>query len=466
MFVPGHSVVAAAGLESPYIPAPDNNMATRFSFSVTDELFHHLESADEPFGLQLDIRFSGSLDEQKMEAASLAAMKAHPLACVRQRAVQSGDKHYEWELVERPDEDPVLVVDCADDAGVDAARDSFYSRRLLLENAPPFRMLIARHPDGDWLFLKMSHAATDAAGIYRFMQSVLRHYAGVDDPQPVDMDMDVVRARNLSRELGAKSLPERMKRAASLLDYLVDSVQLPTRIASHFGEHQAGVGFVSHTFPVAATDALGRLRHGRATINDVLAALLHLAIERWNNNRNEGAGRITLMNAMNFRPITWRQEGVGNFSLWVNVATRDGDRRSYERTLAAVTEQTQKFKSDESAGLLVDLLDMVQMLPSSLRKALTGLMPLTGNFVVDTAVLNNLGRVPDLPDPAGKAGRITAIRFSPPTHMPMGVAVGAVTLRGELTLTFRYRRAQFDKHAAEAFRDTFLKLVEELLAAA
>jgi NRPS condensation-like uncharacterized protein len=48
----------------------------------------------------------------------------------------------------------------------------------------------------------------------------------------------------------------------------------------------------------------------------------------------------------------------------------------------------------------------------------------------------------------------------------MGVAVGAVTLRGELTLTFRYRRAQFDKHAAEAFRDTFLKLVDELLAAA
>ena len=222
-------------------------MTTRFSFSVTDELFHHLESAEEPFGLQLDIRFSGHLDEQKLEAAALAAMQAHPLASVRQRAVQSGDRHYEWESVDRPDEDPVLVVECGDDAAVDAARDSFYSRRLLLENAPPFRMVIARHSGGDWLFLKMSHAATDAAGIYRFMQSVLRHYAGVDDPQP--QDMDVIRARNLSRALGAKSLPERLKRAAALLDYLVDSVQLPTRIASHFGEHQAGVGFVSHTFP-------------------------------------------------------------------------------------------------------------------------------------------------------------------------------------------------------------------------
>lgn len=439
-------------------------MTTRFSFSVTDELFLHLESADEPFGLQLDLRFSGRLDEQKLEAATYAAMQTHPLARVRQLPVQSGNRHYEWELVERPDEDPVLVVECEDDAAVDAARDSFYSRRLLLETAPPFRVLIARHSGGDWLFLKMSHAVTDAAGAYRFLQSVLRQYAGVDDTQP--LDMDVIKARNLSREFGAKSLPERLKRASSLLEYLVDSVHLPTRITPMFGDNKAGVAFVSHTFSVEQTQALAVLRSGRSTLNDVLAALLHLTVERWNASRGESAGRVTLMNAMNFRPITWRQEGVGNFSLWVNVATRDADRRSFERALTAVTEQTQKFKTDESAGLLVDLLDMVKLLPSAMRKALTGLMPLTGNFVVDTAVLNNLGRVPDLPDPAGKAGRITAIRFSPPTHMPMGVAVGAVTLRGELTVTFRYRRAQFDKHAAEAFRDTFLRLLEELIARA
>jgi NRPS condensation-like uncharacterized protein len=436
-------------------------MTTRFAFSVTDELFHHLESADEPFGLQLDIRFSGHLDEQKIEAAAYASMHMHPLAAVRQRPMKTADKNYEWELTETPDEDPVLVQECADDAAINAARDGFYSRRLLLENAPPFRLLIAVHPDGDWLFLKMSHSVTDAGGAYRFMQSILRRYAGVDDAQPDDMN--VIKARNLSAEIGAKSLTERLKRTSNLLEYLVDSVQAPTRITPHFGENKAGVAFVSHTFSVADTDALGALRQGSATINDVLAALLHITIARWNLSHNDSAGRITLMNAMNFRPITWRQEGVGNFSLWVNVATRQHERQDFASTLAAITEQTQKFKSDEAAGLLVDLLELVQLLPGSVRKALTGLMPLTGNFVVDTAVLNNLGRVPDLPDPAGKAGRITAIRFSPPTHMPMGVAVGAVTLRGELTLTFRYRHAQFDKHAAVAFKDSFLALLTELL---
>lgn len=436
-------------------------MTTRFSFSVTDELFHHLESAEEPMGIQLDLRLSGRLDEQKIEEAAYAAMRRHPMTSVRQHPIQPGGRSYEWELIERADEDPVLEIECADDDAVEAARDSFYTRRLLLENAPPFRILIAHHPAGDWLFFKMSHVVTDAAGAYRFLLSLMRIYAGVDDALP--QDIDVIKARHIGGEFGAKSLPERLRRARRLLEYLGRSVQPPTRLAPVFGENKAGLSFVSHTFTREQTDELGKLRLGRATLNDVLATLVQLAVERWNLQRNEPSGRITLMNVMNFRPITWRQEGVGNFSLWVNVATRAADRRSYEDALAVITEQTQKYKSDETAGLLVDLLNIAQVLPGPVRKQLTNLMPLTGNFVVDTAVMNNLGRVTDIPDPAGKAGRITAIRFSSPTRMPMGVAVGVVTLRGELTITFRYRRAQFDRFAAEAFRDNFLELVEELV---
>ena len=438
-------------------------MKTRYPLSVTDELFLHLEKPDEPMSLQLEIRFSGRIDEKQLEVAAYAAMRMHPLASVRQHRTKGGDG-YEWETVDRPDEDPVLTVVCDDAAALDAARNEFYSRRLLLESAPPFRFLVAHLDGGDWLFLKMSHAVTDAFGAYRFLQSVLRRYAGVNDTQPDDVD--IIPARNLSREFGAKSLSERIRRATGLLGYLMESVQLPTRIAPHFAENKAGVSFVSHTFSVADTDALAVLRKGSATLNDVLAALLHLTIARWNDSRKESSGRVTLMSARNLRPITWQQEGVGNMSLWVNVTTTETERRHYERTLASITEQTRKIKTRETAGLLVDLLDMTQLLPTKLRKALTQLMPLTGNFVVDSSVLNNLGRVPDLPDPAGKTGRITAIRFSPPSNMPMGVAVGAVTLRGELTVTFRYRLAQFDRHAADAFRDQFVGITNELVAAA
>lgn len=439
-------------------------MKTCFPLSVTDELFLHLEKPDEPMHLQLEIRFSGRLDEQKLEVAAFSAMKMHPLTSVRLHRLATVEGGYEWETVDRPDEDPVLAVDCADDAALETVRNEFFSRRLLLESAPPFRFLIAHCEGGDWLFLKMSHAVTDAFGAYRFLQSVLRRLAEVNDAQPEEID--VIPARHLSRQFGAKSMTDRLRRSTSLLGYLMESVQLPTRIAPLFGENKAGVGFVSHTFSVADTDGLAVLRKGSATLNDVLAALLHQTIARWNDSRKEGAGRVTLMNAVSLRPVTWRQEGVGNLSMWVNVATTPTERVTYERTLASVTAQTRKLKAQETAGLLMDLLNMTQLLPVKLRKALTRLMPLTGNFVVDTSVLNNLGRVPDLPDPAGKTGRITAIRFSPPTNMPMGVAVGAVTLRGELTLTFRYRLAQFDRHAAEAFRDQFVALTRELVDAA
>ena len=435
-----------------------------FPLSVTDELFLHLEKPEEPMHLQLDIRFSGRVDEQKLEEAAYSAMEIHPLTRVRLHHVGTLEGGYAWETVERPDEDPVLAVDCADNDALEAARNAFYSRRLLLESAPPFRFMIARCEGGDWLFLKMSHAVTDAYGAYRFLQSVLRRLAGVNDTQPEEID--VIPARNLSQEFGAKSMADRIRRSTSLLGYLMESVLLPTRIAPLFGESKNGVGFVSHTFTAAETDGLAVLRKGSATLNDVLATLLHHTISRWNDNHQERSSRITLMNAVSLRPTTWRQEGVGNLSMWVNVVSTPTERFSYERTLASVTEQTRKLKAQETAGILMDLLNMVQILPVKLRKALTHLMPLTGNFVVDTSVLNNLGRVPDLPDPAGKTGRITAIRFTPPTNMPMGVAVGAVTLRGELTLTFRYRLAQFDRIAAEAFRDQFVAPTRELVDAA
>ena len=185
-------------------------MKTRFPLSVTDELFLHLEEADEPMSLQLDLRFSGRLDEQALELALFSAMKVHPLTSVRMHRRNGTEGGYEWEAVDRPDEDPVLAMDCGTDDAVETARNDFYSRRLSLESAPPFRCLIARHDGGDWLFLKMSHAVTDAPGSYRFLQSVLRRYAGISDSQPEDMDL--INARDLGRQYGAKSVAERIQR--------------------------------------------------------------------------------------------------------------------------------------------------------------------------------------------------------------------------------------------------------------
>ena len=78
----------------------------------------------------------------------------------------------------------------------------------------------------------------------------------------------------------------------------------------------------------------------------------------------------------------------------------------------------------------------------AVKRRLPDLIPLTGNLVVDTASLSNLGVLGALP--------VQGAWFSPPGRMPLGAAFGAVTLDGRLHLTLRYRHAQLSAAAARA----------------
>jgi hypothetical protein len=51
------------------------------------------------------------------------------------------------------------------------------------------------------------------------------------------------------------------------------------------------------------------------------------------------------------------------------------------------------------------------------KRRMQDLIPLTGNLVVDTAVLSNLGRIADVPQ-LGDAGAVREVWFSPPGRMP------------------------------------------------
>ena len=95
-------------------------------------------------------------------------------------------------------------------------------------------------------------------------------------------------------------------------------------------------------------------------------------------------------------------------------------------------------------------------LPTGLKQRMQMLIPLTGNLVVDTAVLSNLGRLPAAPS-FGDAGAVQAVWFSPPGRMPLGASLGAATLDGRLFLTLRYRHALFDANAAAEFLATLAR---------
>jgi hypothetical protein len=103
----------------------------------------------------------------------------------------------------------------------------------------------------------------------------------------------------------------------------------------------------------------------------------------------------------------------------------------------------------------VDGLRQLSTLPVGVKRRLPDLIPLTGNIVVDTASLSNLGALGALPSLGEDAGPVEAVWFSPPNRMPLGASFGAVTLDGRLHLALRYRHAQFDSAAAGAFVRTY-----------
>jgi hypothetical protein len=93
------------------------------------------------------------------------------------------------------------------------------------------------------------------------------------------------------------------------------------------------------------------------------------------------------------------------------------------------------------------------LLPTGLKRRMQDLIPLTGNVVVDTAVLSNLGRVDSVPH-LGDAGAVREVWFSPPGRMPLGASLGVVTLGGRLFATLRYRHSLFHTEAAARFLST------------
>jgi len=189
-----------------------------------------------------------------------------------------------------------------------------------------------------------------------------------------------------------------------------------------------------------------------ATANDVLMAALGVAARRWNEQHDGSTGRAALMMPVNLRPKEWRFDVIANFASYVTVHLGEDDQEDIETAVAAVADHTRKIKDDGIPGLIVDLLAFPTALPTGVKQRLQELIPLTGNVVVDTAVLSNLGKLDALPG-------VRRVGFSPPGRMPLGASFGVATLNDRMWVTLRYRHALFDADAADAF----LRLYERVL---
>jgi NRPS condensation-like uncharacterized protein len=421
--------------------------------NVLDELYLHLDREDEPWTVHVEIRVEGHIDSERLEAAVREAARRHPIARARLADSRATDVRYHWEIA-----DELGEVDLREtDGDLARAREALLSLTPPLDRPGPFSLLLAHDPEGDVIVLNLHHAAGDGLSALRLMGSIARAYAGVDDPPP---PVDPLAVRDVASIAGPGSIAERVTRGRAALDYLARGVSTPTRIAAQGEGERPGYGFELMTFEPDEVERLVALRTEEATVNDVLLGGLAVTIRRWNEEHGADAGAVYLMMPINLRPPEWRFEVLGNFASYVSVRLGSSDHGTLEEAIAAAATSTRRIKDGGIAGLIVDLFNPPTLLPTGLKRRMGDLIPLTGNVVVDTAVLSNLGRIESVPH-LGDAGGVREVWFSPPGRMPLGASLGAATLDGRLFMTLRYRHALFDAEAAADFMATFRQVLAE-----
>lgn len=433
----------------------------RVPFNVVDEVVHLLDTEAAPWSVQLEARVTGSLDEGRLRAAMDVALHRHPMARARKAASRLRHHRETWEIPPVPDLDPLRVVDCPDDASLDAVRARLQSIAVPLVESPPLRAVLARHPAGDVLMLNVNHAASDGFGAVRFLRSVARAYSGAADPLP---DLDLLDHRDLVARLRAPDASTRARRMLAVAEKLRDLVAPPARLAPVNARDAAGYGFHHVRLGLDETRRLISLDHP-GSVNDVLLAALHLTIADWNRRHGARQRRVTVMVPSNLRLPAWREESVGNFSLPARISSSRRDRRTSAAVLAAVTRQTARKKRTGMGTGLIELLAGSHLLPLWGKQALVAMLPLAGDRLVDTAILSNLGRLDDPPWFGDDAGETVEVWFSAPARMPLGLSIGAVSVAGCLHLVFRYRYRVFGRDAAAGFAASYREHLQTLAGA-
>ncbi len=444
-------------------------------FSEPDAGFVYFAQPGRWWSIHMEFHLTGRVDAERLLSAVRAACERHPMARARMAPHQEGERAYRWEIPDRVSMPELELVECREGVGygegvehgegveygeggecvegrapwLAEARERVLRWTPSLEAAPPFKLWLVRRPEGDVLILHIHHAISDGLGVWRFVTSVFRAYAGVEDPLP---PFDQLRARELRPLAVPDSRRERLRRLSRLPRVLLRSK--PVRVAPA-GAGGEGEGVHVLSFDEREVAVLNARRRGESTLNDVLLAGYALAIGRWNREHGARPGRISVTVPVNLRPPSWQGEVLGNIASFVPVSIRRREPDNLEALVATVTRQTQRAKRQHTAQALFDLLPAILSRLSVASKRRLGLRkPEALESLQDTAVFSNLGRL-TLPDLGGEAGPVRAAWATAPAGFTRGFTAVALSLDGRLQLALRYRRAHLSDDAAAAFAELY-----------
>jgi NRPS condensation-like uncharacterized protein len=234
-----------------------------------------------------------------------------------------------------------------------------------------------------------------------------------------------------------------------------------TRVAARTAlPGRPGYGSVHRSMPVPRLD-----RHGSGpfpTVNDLLVAALIATVERWNAAQGARSERIRISVPVNARDRRDRWAGPGNQSRLIRVSASRGERSDPARLLAQAAAQTRAGKQRRSGGLdATSRLLATGWAPAAIKRTAARLARrVAAPLCTDTALLSNLGVLPDPPSFSGDGSE--PIWFSGPAQMPRGLGVGAVTTGGRLHLCVHYRHALLDRSAAADFTALYCRTLGEM----
>ncbi|MCZ6502568.1 MAG: condensation domain-containing protein [Gammaproteobacteria bacterium] len=427
-------------------------------FNILDEGFTHGDDPTQPPTVQIEARVAGCFDDGRLRQAMGVALNQHPLARARLEPWTDETVTYEWLIDDVPQVDPMSVVAAATDADVDRIRSELQSHPVSIFESPPLRARLVHRQGGDYLMLAIHHAASDGMGALRLLQSVLRAYANVDDPQPQLDPLDVHRLPVPEFEPG---IAELWHAARMEFERFARMGSFPEHLPPQGATARAGYGIQSIHLPLAPISSAPLRTELGASVNDLLITAATLACARWIETHADAVpDRITVTMPINARPKEWRNEVVGNFVTADVVSTSAEERTSARDCLASVAGWTDAVKR-VGPGPALAALAAIPSGPVSGRRAFAQWASQAGARFADTTVLSNLGRVNKEWLDTDQL-EITELWFSPPTSLPTGLGLGAIATTDRLFLSLRHSWRLWSSEATAQFADTLVTALDEI----
>lgn len=396
-----------------------------------------LDPKTSAWGVQLDARVAGRIDEARLRAA-LDTLVGVPGA---------GEKC-------------LTTTDCGGPEALDLARRKLHTGGPPLTVVPPFRVVLAHHPGGDVVMLNLNHAAVDGFGAVRVLDRLAHAYAG---DAGADAALDFLACADLPVQPAAPASSRIVRLGRKAVERARDALSKPPRLADDEAGDEPGYGFHLHGLSAQATrDTTGG---GGGATRDALIAALHLTIARWNSRHDMPGRRIGVLVPVDLRPADLPEHVVANLSVNTRLSTTPRERLTPTTVLRAIKWHAERDNATRTGIGLIAALERAGMLTLWAKQSSIVLQPLIDNRRADAAMLCDLGSFPAAPRFGGDAGEVTELWFSPPSRSPRCLCVGTVTLEGRLYLTFRYPHALFGPSAVRRFADLYLSQLERVSAA-